>query len=459
MKSIKEIIDVKYNGYTIHPNDRNPKKHPDTQLKQLAAIVQEVGWRMPSLIDQNGMIIAGHGRWMAWKKYKKEYHLPDIWIMDDAGKTVFGAPANTPMTPDQVKMYGLADNRLSEGEYENQLLTEILQEMEEKWVVMAGYEADIVKKIEEDEFKWGGSKSTKTQPGDLYELGPHRLLCGDSTNLDDYMRLLQGEKVRMIFTDPPYSVDYVSAAGMSYDSQKFGDSGKIFNDDKTPEEALNFYKAILTNLHKVSTEDCNIYWWFASRLTDINMEAFKDTGWHFSQICLWLKNSLIYSPGQLYHRIYEPCIVGWKQGEAHYKDTNFSSYTELWELEKKTFADHLDVWYQKRDNTMDYIHPTQKPLALAERALKRSSEENDIVLDAFGGSGSTMMACHQLQRKGRLIELDPKYCDAIVQRYVDYTADTNVIKNGGVEIWEISDKAQKKHDKESREKAQATVAE
>jgi len=453
MKSIKEIIEVKYKGKVldIRPYEKNPKNHPDTQLKQLAAIVQEVGWRMPALVDNTGLIIAGHGRWAMWQKYKKEYGLKDIWIMNDSGQTVFGAPESTPMTEEQTKMYRLADNKLNESDWENQLLTELLQEMDEKFVVMAGFEADIVKKIEEDEFKWGGGKTARTQLGDLYELGPHRLLCGDSTSSDDYAKLLKGEKARLIFTDPPYSVDYVSTAGLSYDSQKFGDSGKIFNDDKSPEEALSFYIQILKNLHLYSTEDVNIYWWFASRLTDVNMDAFKDAGWHFSQIVLWLKNSLIYSPGQLYHRIYEPCMVGWKQGEVHYKDTNFSSYTELWTLDKKTFAEHLDVWYQKRDNTNSYIHPTQKPIALAERALKRSSEEHDIVLDAFGGSGSTMMACHQLDRKARLIELDPKYCDAIVQRYVDYTADTDIRKNGKVDAWEISDSAQKKHAKDSRE--------
>lgn len=452
MKSIKDIIEIKYKGklLDIQPYERNPKVHPDVQLKALAVIVKEVGWRINCLVNQEGVIIAGHGRWAMWKKYRKEYGLKDIWIMNDSGQTVFGAPETAPMTPEQADMYRLADNKLNESDWENQQLVALLSEMEERFVVMAGFEADIIKKIKEDEFKWSG-KTARTQLGDLYELGPHRLLCGDSTNGEDYAKLLKGEKARLIFTDPPYSVDYVSAAGMTYDSQKFGDSGKIFNDDKTPEEALGWYVSILKNLHIYSTEDVTLYWWFASRLTDVNMDAFKEASWHFSQIALWLKNSLIYSPGQLYHRIYEPCMIGWKQGEIHYKDINFSSYTELWNLDKKTFADYLDVWYNKRDNTNSYIHPTQKPVALAERALKRSSEEHDIVLDAFGGSGSTMMACHQLDRKARLIELDPKYCDAIVQRYVDFTSDTDIVKNGQPDVWEISESAKKKHDQEAKE--------
>lgn len=146
---------------------------------------------------------------------------------------------------------------------------------------------------------------------------------------------------------------------------------------------------------------------------------------------------MIYSPRQLYHRIYEPCMVGWKQGQTHFKNTNFPSYTELWTLDQKGFMDYLDIWYQKRDNTNTYIHPTQKPVQLAERALKRSSEIGDIVLDSFGGSGSTLIACEQLKRKARLIELDPKYVDAIVSRWIKYKEDPKVIKNGKEIDWII----------------------
>ena len=126
------------------------------------------------------------------------------------------------------------------------------------------------------------------------------------------------------------------------------------------------------------------------------MQAWRETGWHFSQIAIWLKNSLIYSPGQLYHRIYEPCMVGWKEGQTHFRNISFPTYSELWTLDAKKFVDYLDIWYQKRDVTNKYIHPTQKPVQLAERALKRSSEKGDLVLDAFGGSGSTLIACEQL---------------------------------------------------------------
>ena len=144
---------------------------------------------------------------------------------------------------------------------------------------------------------------------------------------------------------------------------------------------------------------------------------------------------MIYSPGQNFHRMYEPCLVGWKDGHPRFINRTFANFTELWTLDIKTFAEYLDVWYQKRDVTKDYIHPTQKPVRLSERAIKRASEQGDIILDAFGGSGSTLISCEQLERTARLIELDPKYCDAIVGRWLKYTDDTHVIKNGEKILW------------------------
>ena len=242
---------------------------------------------------------------------------------------------------------------------------------------------------------------------------------------------VRNEKVRLIYTDPPYGVDYVPREGGGYDNTE----RKLMNDNKTPEDTKAFFLAVLRQLYNVSTDDTNIYWWYASSMADINIQAFRETGWHYSQTCLWLKNSMIYSPGQNFHRVYEPCMVGWKTGKPRYKNIVFANLTELWTTELKTFTEHLDVWYQKRDQVQKYIHPTQKPVQLAERALKRSSEKGEIVLDAFAGSGSLLIACEQLERKSRLIELDPKYCDAIVTRWCQYKGETKVIKNGEEIQW------------------------
>ena len=713
----------------IKPYIGNPKKHPDSQLKALAAVVQRFGWRIPCLVrNEDFVIIAGHGRWMMWNKYKKAYDLKEIWIMNDKGETICGAPETTPLSEEDARAYRIADNKLAESDWEMSLVKLELSDFTKEMIELVGFDADLVQAIKEDDFSMPTSKPSRSKEGDLYELDNHRLICGDSTKDETYAKLMQGEMARLVFTDPPYGVDYVSGVGLSYESDKFGGTGgKIFNDDKTEEESRVFYTDILRCIHKFTTDDCNIYWWYASRNTNVNIDAFREAKWHYSQTVLWLKNSMIYSPGQLYHRIYEPCMVGWKDGKVHYRDILFSSFTELWTLEKKTFAEHLDVWYQKRDPTQKYIHPclpagekvyidkqwipieevkagqyseyglidsittdheseeiteievegqttksthnhpflilrdhmvswveaghaqagdfilaninvfdtlkpswdkkahqanihleqdtlqtkgttgstisnksgtdspmmssgiattekylqankstietdeskiieleisslsipldisgitpiaeittangknfaryvvntnqsienigitqedgsqgksaenassqkawrcekfllrkvgsvkiirektkvynlsiqgipafdtligvshnTQKPVALAERALKRSSEENDIVLDAFAGSGSTMMACEQMNRKCRLIELDPKYVDACVQRWVDYTGNMEVIKNKTTETWEISESSKKEHAKKEREKRQKTKAE
>lgn len=151
--------------------------------------------------------------------------------------------------------------------------------------------------------------------------------------------------------------------------------------------------------------------------------ALKEAGWHISQTLIWLKNSMIFSFGQDYHRIYEPVMFGWKDGKKHYSNHQLSSLKEVFSLDLDDFSELMDVWYQQRDNTQEYIHPTQKPVRLAERALKKNSQPNDIVIDLFGGSGSTLMACEQLKRKARLMEMDPKYVDAIIMRWERWTGE------------------------------------
>jgi len=419
---------IETNISEIKPYPKNAKEHPKKQIEKIAASIKEFGFNQPIVVDKENVIIVGHGRYYA----AQSLSLPKVPVLQ------------VELDKQRAKAYRLADNKLNESDWDMEIVVEELKSLSLQMVDLTGFDQNLVLEIEEDQPQLESVGVPKSELGDLYELGPHKLICGDSTDPETYNKLLGQEKARLIFTDPPYSIDYRSVnkkgkqkGGYSYDSEKYGGTGgKIFNDDKSPSEALEFYKDILKQLYDFSTKDVTLYWWFANRLTDVNIQAWRENKWHFSQIVLWLKNSLIYSPGQLYHRIYEPCMIGWKEdGEPHYQNLNFSKYSELWTLDQSTFAEHLDVWYQKRDNTNSYIHPTQKPVRLAERALKRSSEKNDIVLDAFGGSGSTLMACEQLGRKARLIELDPKYVDAIVTRYLQFTERTHVIKNGKETLW------------------------
>jgi len=405
----------------IKPYPKNAKQHKDSQIKKIANSIKEFGFNQPIVIDKEKIIVVGHGRYFAAQSLSMET-VPTITVDLDE---------------ERAKSYRLADNKLNESEWEMDIVIEELKGLSLEMIDLTGFNSNLILETKEDKPDLSAVGKPRSKLGDLYELGPHKLICGDSTDVKTYEKLLGDERARLIFTDPSYSVNYVSIAGNTYASEKFGGTGgRIFNDDKTPEEALDFYKKVLKQLYDFSTIDANIYWWYASRLTDINMDAFRENKWHCSQTIIWLKNSMVFSLGQKFHRIYEPCLMGWKQGQTSYQDFTFSTFTELWTTgDQKTFAEHLDVWYQKRDNTMQYIHPTQKPVQLAERALKRSSEKNDIVLDAFGGSGSTLIACDQLERKCRMIELDPKYVDCIVSRYCKYKEDMTIVKNGKQIQW------------------------
>lgn len=280
--------------------------------------------------------------------------------------------------------------------------------------------------------------SPRSKPGDLYELGAHRLLCGDSTEATSYHQLLQGKKAQLIFTDPPYNVDYESESGSTYASMKFGgNGGKIFNDNKSEKDCLEFYVRTLQQLHEHTRDSAVLYWWFAHVNNPVNRQALAIAGWRYGQTINWLKNSFVFAHGQDFHRCYEPCMVAWKEGMARYSSKMFNNLTDMFSVDVATFTEQFDVWYEQRDITNHYVHPTQKPVRLAERALKKNSRIGDIVLDVFGGSGSTMIGCEQMERRCFLIELDPKFCDVIVSRWVLFTGKHDITLNGKPLTWQI----------------------
>lgn len=404
----------------IKPYFKNAKEHPEKQVKKIANSIREFGFNQPIVVDKDGIIIVGHGRYIAAQLIGMDM-VPVLEVDLDE---------------ERAKAYRLADNKLNESDWDMELVVAELKSLSADMVDLTGFDSNLVLETKEDMPDLSGGKIAQSQPGDIYELGRHRIICGDSTDPNTYKKLLGTERARLVFTDPPYSIDYQSGNGLTDPSSKFHKDGKIMGDDRTPEEALQFYKDVLKQLHAFTTSDMTLYWWYSPRLTDINMRSLKESKFHFSQIIIWLKNSLIYSPNQLFHRIYEPCMVAWKEGgEPHHQNLTFSKFSELWNMDQKSFMENLDIIYQKRDSHNKYIHPTQKPVQLAERAIKRSSEKNDIVLDAFGGSGSTLIACEQLDRSARLIELDPQYVDAIVGRWCKYIEDSSVVKNGEIIQW------------------------
>lgn len=281
------------------------------------------------------------------------------------------------------------------------------------------YFLDEDETFDEDE-QYNNITKAKTKRGDVYELNEHRLINADCTNEEEFKLLMNGETADMIFTDPPYGVSFTPVEGGSYESKKYG---KIKNDDKSDIETLDMYKKVLKNLYKYSKNSSPIYWWFSIMRYPLSEEAFKKGKWHVSQVIIWVKNMYVISPGQDFNKAYECCLYGWKQGEKHYKNPSMNNLKDIYNLEYEDFQAMLDIWYAKKDR--NYIHPTQKPVMLCDRALRRSSVEGDIILDPFAGSGSTLIACEQKKRRAFVCELDAKYCDLIVMRYINYCKENN----------------------------------
>ena len=404
----------------IKPYPKNAKKHERKQIDLVASNINKFGWTQPIVIDKNNEVIIGHCRLLAAKKLG----------LEDVPVARFDN-----LTDDEVKALRLADNKSNESDWDMGFALDELKSLDKELFGLTGFDEDLIRTTREDDAPPLPGEP-KSQRGDLYILGEHRLLCGDSENEEDYQKLFGDDKADLIFTDPPYSVNYVSPSGYSYDSTKYGNNkGKIFNDDKTDEEAEQFYRNVLNKLSKYSQDNASLYWWYATSKVNINRNAWAKEGWHFSQVVVWIKPSPVMSRGQLYHRCYEPCLVGWKEKSSHYFNKAFSGERDIWILDYENFQIQLDAWYNRRDNMSDYVHPTQKPVKLATRALARSSKAGDIVADMFGGSGSTLIGCEQMQRKCYMMELDPKYADVIVRRYVNYTGNEEVIKNGEKIVW------------------------
>lgn len=390
----------------------NPRKISDKDFDQIRESIDKFGFVQPLVVNnapgRSDVIVGGNQRFEVAKKIgMKEVPVCYVNIQN----------------LEEEKELNIRLNR-NQGQWDWDLLISHFESSQLSSFGFSDIEINIFdekKNLKEEEQDTPPIPITsRAQQKFLYTLGRHRLLCGDCTDWQNIKFLMNGEKARLIFTDPPYSVNYKSSAGNSYGEGKYGD-GKIFNDDKTEEEALEFYKKILTNLYDFSTDDATLYWWFANKMNWINRLAWINTGWNMAQIIIWLKEQMIFSMGQDYHRCYEPCMFGWKKGNKHYSNKRLANYTDCLFLGKEEFKDLYDVWYENRDKTNEYVHPTQKPVKLAHRALRKNSIENDIVIDLFGGSGSTLIACEQMNRVCRLTELDPKYVDVIIQRYCNFT--------------------------------------
>ncbi len=423
MAKTQELKIHKVDIADLKPAEYNPRQASKKDYKDLTNSIKAFGLIDPIIVNsaptRKNKVIGGHFR---------------LRIAQDLGyKTIPVVYLNIPDAQRERELNLRLNKNLGGWDFD------LLANFDQASLKQVGFVSEELDKIfgidktVEDVF--GTPKKAITNPGDLYQLGNHRLLCGDATKAEDAARLMAGAKGQIVFTDPPYNVSYDYDGKYKFRAPRSkriaGKSGTgIFNDNQTPEAFYQFLLKTFQNYYNHTTDSMAIYICHCTRTQQQFRDAMKNAGFHWSQTIIWLKSRVILALGQDYHRVYEPILFGWKEGKKRYSNYFINTEKELWSLERKTFEECLDVWSIKSDKSQDYQHPTQKPVMLAERAITRNSKRGDIVLDFFGGSGSTLLAAEQLERKCYMMELDPVYCDVIVGRYEEFTKNKAVKLNG-----------------------------
>jgi DNA modification methylase len=390
-----EIADIN----SIQPYINNPRKLKDSAIDKVAMSIKEYGFRQPIVVDANRIIVVGHTRYRASKKLGLK-EVP-ITIAEN-------------LTPEQINAYRIADNRTNEeAEWDLELLKTEIKELElaDFNLDLTGFDEDQLNNMlfeekqgltDEDEVPEAPEEPI-TKLGDIWKLGKHKLICGDSTILNNYEKLFNENKADLLMTDPPYNVDYESkSTGM-----------KIQNDNKSDDDFLQFLTDAFNNAAINLKLGCSFYI-FHSDLFGLEFrQSIKNSDLELKQNLIWQKNALVMGR-QDYQWQHEPCLYGWKKGSSH-----------SW------YSDRKQTTIIKFDKpTKSKLHPTMKPVGLIEYLIKNSSKQEDIILDPFLGSGTTLMAC---EKQGRIcygVELDPKYCDVIVKRWEEFTGFKAELENG-----------------------------
>lgn len=408
----------------IKPYGKNPRKN-DEAVEYVANSIKEFGFKVPIVIDKDGVIVAGHTRYKACKILGLT-EVPCI-IADD-------------LTEEQIKAYRLADNRVAEkSEWDIDLLSGELDDILN--IDMAQFDFDLSENIEEtevveDDFDGELPEEPKSKLGDVYQLGNHRLMCGDSTNIKSIEKLMDGKEADLIVTNPPYNVDYEGGTKEAL---------KIVNDKMDNDSFGQFLKDAFIAADNVLKKGGVFYIWHVDSEGYNFRGACFDVGWKVRQCLMWVKSSIVMGR-QDYQWKHEPCLYGWKDGDAHYwkggrKERTTITGFDLFELRDKNKEDLLKFiekqWCDSEEEETTIIyedkpqrngeHPTMKPIKLLSRQIVNSSKMNDIVLDMFGGSGSTLIACEQLNRNCYMMEFDPKYVDVIINRWEQFTGQKAVL--------------------------------
>lgn len=410
---IKELLISDLTEYGNNP------RHNEKAIDAVAESIKQFGFKVPLVIDRDGIIVAGHTRLKAARKLGLE-KVPCV-VADD-------------LTPEQVKAFRLADNKTAElAEWDFELLESELQDLQAYDMDLFGFDTlpslfdsenageDYLDDIDED----SGEESNLVKFGSVWQLGNHRLICGDSTNAETIAELMNGEYADLLVTDPPYNVNIEGGTD---------DKLTIINDNMESEEFYNFLKSALSSADNVMKAGAGFYIWYGE-IEGLNFRrACRDIGWNIKQTLIWVKNVATMGR-QDYQWMHEPCLYGWKDGAGHYFIKNRKQKTvidrsaelDIMSAEElrqiiRDILDPTDILKFDKPLRND-LHPTMKPIPLIETLIKNSSKRGQKVLDIFGGSGTTLLACESLNRQCFICEYDERYASVIVKRWETMTGD------------------------------------
>jgi DNA modification methylase len=409
----------------VTPYDNNPRNNT-AAVEPVANSIKAFGFQSPIIVDKDGVIIAGHTRYKAARKLK----LAEVPVVVAAE-----------LTPDQVKAYRIADNSTGEvAQWELDLLQQELAGLPDFNPADFGLDVELDtadEDVEDDNYEPDPELVDRVcSPGDVWQLGEHRLMCGDSTNSADVETLMNGVQADMLLTDPPYNVNYEGSNGKT-----------IKNDNMLETEFRQFLLKAYTCAFEACRTGAAAYIFHADTEGEAFRAMFREAGWELHGCLVWVKNSLVLGHAD-YQWQHEPCLYGWKPGAGHYfvNDRTLTTVIDDAQPEdlKHMKKDELLAWaetaqtylHQAQSDVLRYDkpqanreHPTMKPVTLCGRLVKNSSKAGQLVLDLFGGSGSTMIACEQLARACYTMEYDPKYCDVIIDRWQQFTGEKAVKVN------------------------------
>lgn len=400
------------------PADYNPRKINEKERADLMESIKEFSEVEPVVINTDNHLIGGHQR---------------VSIYADLGVNEIDVRIpNRKLTIEEEMRLNLRLNK-NTGEWDSEKLAEMNIDM----LLDVGFGDEELSNlwdnvdIIEDDFKLKKAiekaEKTKIKYGEIYELGKSRLMCGDSTKEEDLKNLMDGQIALMVYCDPPYNIGLNYTNGLSTKGKYQGEKEEVkINDNKKIGEYKDFILNTIKNAHKHSDKNSHFFYWCDEKYIWLIQQLFEADGISNKRVCMWIKNNFNMTPQIAFNKVYEPCVygtIGRPFLNSKYKNLNeiLNKEVESGNQVHDEIFDTFNIWLAKRDVAQDYEHPTQKPITLHEKPLKRCTAPGDIVLDLFGGSGSTLIACEQLKRKAYLMEINPVFCQVIINRYEEYT--------------------------------------